>query len=233
MVVALAAVMAVGASPASAAVAAPTDELSYYARIVKTTAARSAPSRDASVVGTVRTMAPWNRAPMQLLVVDTSTDAEGHDWLKVLLAKKPNGSFGWIPADIAKTGANKWRISIDISSRRITIFDSGESVRSSSVVVGARATPTPTGEFAIREVVKQPASETFSGPYIFHLNANSQKLRSFDGGDGVIGIHGRGGASLNDPLGSARSHGCVRVTNSIVKYMAKHIVAGTPVLVRR
>jgi lipoprotein-anchoring transpeptidase ErfK/SrfK len=232
-VVLAAGVVASVAPAATAAVTAPTSELSYYARIVKTTPARTSPSSDADVAGVVHTSAPWNQQPMQLLVTDTATDADGHNWLKVLLAKKPNGSYGWIPADYAQTGANKWRILVDVSSRRITIFKSGKSVRSSKVVVGARATPTPIGNFAIREVVKQPNPDDFSGPWIFHLNANSQKLKSFDGSDAVIGIHGRSGASLLDPLGSARSHGCVRAPNAIVKFMARHVVAGTPVEVRR
>lgn len=230
----LTAALAVSASPAVAAdVAAPTDELSYYARIVKNTVARTSPSSAARVAGMVHTTAPWNKQPMQLLVADTATDADGNAWLKVLLAKKPNGSYGWIPADYAQTGANKWRVLVDVSNRRITIFRSGKAVRSSRSVVGARATPTPTGDFAIREVVKQPDPAGFSGPWIFHLNANSQKLKSFDGGDGVIGIHGRGAAAMGDPLGSARSHGCVRVPNRIVSFMARHVVAGTPVHVQR
>lgn len=232
----LTAALAVGASPAAAAepvVAPPTAKLSFYARIVKSTAARTSPTSDAGVAGMVHTTAPWNKQPMQLLVADIATDADGHPWLKVLLAKKPNGSYGWIPADYARTGPNKWRVLVDLSSRRITIFRSGKAVRSSKAVVGAQATPTPQGDFAIREVVKQPDPSGFSGPWIFHLNANSSKLKSFDGGDGVIGVHGRGAASLADPLASARSHGCVRVPNRIVSFMARRVVAGTPVLVRR
>lgn len=46
---------------------------------------------------------------------------------------------------------------------------------------------------------------------------------------GLYAIHGRGGASLLDPLGSARSHGCIRLDNSAVGLLAADAAEGTPV----
>jgi lipoprotein-anchoring transpeptidase ErfK/SrfK len=61
-------------------------------------------------------------------------------------------------------------------------------------------------------------------------------LQRFDGGDGTVGIHGRGGASLVDPLGSARSHGCIRLANDAVDWLVRRIgvsrLPGTPVDIR-
>jgi lipoprotein-anchoring transpeptidase ErfK/SrfK len=230
----VAALAAASAAPvASDQVTAPTAKRSFVARVVQATTAREAPSADARSVGRVHASAPWNGGPMQLLIDRASRDSSGGWWYRVLLAKKPNGSYGWIPADYAQVSRNAWRITIDLSQRRMTLYRSGRVVKRTRTVVGARRTPTPTGDFAIREVVRQPRSGGFSGPWIFHLNANSQKLRSFDGGDGTIGIHGRGASALGDPLGSARSHGCVRVPNTVVRFMAGHVAAGTPVRIRR
>lgn len=224
----------VSAAPVTAQqVSAPTARHSYVARIVAATRARTEPRADAPMAGRVRATAPWNDGPMQLLIVGVARPEGGAPWYRVLLAKKPNESYGWIPADYAKTYLNRWRIEVDVSSRRLTIFRSGRAVRSTRTVVGARSTPTPRGRFAIRELVRQPDPGGFSGPWIFHLNANSPSLKSFDGGDGTIGIHGRGDGALSDPLGSARSHGCIRVPNSVVSYMASRIVAGTPVRIKR
>ena len=225
------ALIAAAASPSQ--VTPPTAEHSYAARIVEATVARSQPRGDAQAVARVRTSAPWNHAPMQLLIDDVSRPPTGEVWYRVLLAKKPNGSYGWIESDYAQAVRNRWRISIDRSQRRMTILKDGRAVRRTSAVVGAKGTPTPLGEFAIREAVKQPNAGGFSGPWIFHLNANSQKLKSFDGGDGTIGIHGRGASAMGDPLGSAGSHGCVRVPNRLVSYMASRIIAGTPVPIKR
>jgi lipoprotein-anchoring transpeptidase ErfK/SrfK len=61
----------------------------------------------------------------------------------------------------------------------------------------------------------------------------SNVLENYGGGPGRVGIHGRAGASLLDPLGSARSHGCIRIDNHHVAWLAAHIPAGTPVRIRR
>ena len=49
---------------------------------------------------------------------------------------------------------------------------------------------------------------------MIQLTAFSDVLDNYGGGPGRVAIHGRGGASLADPLGTARSHGCVRVANA-------------------
>jgi len=64
------------------------------------------------------------------------------------------------------------------------------------------------------------------------LTAHSNVLTEFDGGNGQVAIHGRGGASFLDPLGTAASHGCVRVENSLVGWIASHVPVGTPVEIR-
>jgi len=51
-------------------------------------------------------------------------------------------------------------------------------------------------------------------------------LHEFDGGDGRIGIHGRGASSLLDPLGSAHSHGCIRLSNTAIDWLVHTIGPG-------
>jgi lipoprotein-anchoring transpeptidase ErfK/SrfK len=58
------------------------------------------------------------------------------------------------------------------------------------------------------------------------LTSLSDVLRSFGGGPGRIAIHGGGRA------GSAGSHGCIRVGDDDVSWLAARIPAGTPVDVR-
>ena len=57
-------------------------------------------------------------------------------------------------------------------------------------------------------------------------------LEDFGGGPGRIGLHGRGGASLRDLLGSARSHGCVRLDRKAITWLAARIRPGVPVTIR-
>ena len=76
----------------------------------------------------------------------------------------------------------------------------------------------------------------FLGSYILPLSAHSNVLQEFGGGDGRVGIHGRGGSSLRDPLGAARSHGCIRLANGAIEWIVRTVGAsrlpGIPVQVR-
>jgi lipoprotein-anchoring transpeptidase ErfK/SrfK len=72
----------------------------------------------------------------------------------------------------------------------------------------------------------------FLGPWVLALTSFSEVLKNFGGGPGRVGIHGRAGASLRDPLGSARSHGCIRIPNRHISWMAAKLPPGTPVRMR-
>lgn len=55
------------------------------------------------------------------------------------------------------------------------------------------------------------------------LTVLSDVLFNFGGGPGRIAIHGRDGASLENPLGSAASHKCVRIDNDEIDWVVAHI----------
>jgi lipoprotein-anchoring transpeptidase ErfK/SrfK len=79
---------------------------------------------------------------------------------------------------------------------------------------------------------RQPDPHGFLGPWALSLTALSPVLEDYGGGPGRIAIHGRDGASLRDPLGTARSHGCVRVSDRAVRWLARRIPPGAPVEIR-
>jgi lipoprotein-anchoring transpeptidase ErfK/SrfK len=120
---------------------------------------------------------------------------------------------------------------VDVSLRRVRVLHGGRVVRSFPAVVGAPATPTPHGYFAVAEIVRQRDPHGFLGPWALHLTAHSRVLDDYGGGPGTVAIHGRDGASLLDPLGSARSHGCIRIGNRAVRYLARVLEPGVPVTV--
>jgi lipoprotein-anchoring transpeptidase ErfK/SrfK len=68
---------------------------------------------------------------------------------------------------------------------------------------------------------------------VLELTAHGNVLQQFEGGDGMVGIHGRGGTSLRDPLGSALSHGCIRLDNASIDWLVQTVgesrLPGTPV----
>lgn len=91
-------------------------------------------------------------------------------------------------------------------------------------MVGAPSTPTPRGLFSI--VHAWPGDpNAFVGAWVLGLTAHSEVLRSFEGGNGEVGIHGRGGASLLDPLGGAASHGCMRLANRAIEWLVRTVGA--------
>jgi lipoprotein-anchoring transpeptidase ErfK/SrfK len=181
----------------------------------------------------VKTETEWGHGPQQLLVLAQAVDGLGQQWLKVRLPIRPNTSFGWIRADFALVSHTPYWIDVSLNRRLIEVYRSGTLVRSFRAVIGAPATPTPTGLAAIYDPVVQPNPNGFVGPWVLHLTALSNVLKKFDGGSGRVGIHGRSGGSLRDPLGSARSHGCIRIDNNQVRWLARTTPRGTPVNIRK
>ena len=234
---ALAASSFAAASPGVAAaavppVAGPTAKLAWTAKVIYPTMARSGPRADARRVARVDTVAAWDGGPVGLLVLGARSEKRsGRLWIKVQLPERPNGRSGWIDANYAKLSTTPWRLLLDRDARRVTAFRSGHRVRSWRVVIGKPGTPTPRGLFAIYERVRQPPGSEL-GPFALQLTAHSNTLKNFGGGPGRVAMHGRSGPLLYDPLGSARSHGCIRMQNRIVRWLAARARPGTPVEIR-
>ena len=176
----------------------------------------------------VGTTTLWSGEPQFLLVLGSST-RRGGEWLRVLLPIRPDGTTGWIPRnDVTLTGTRYW-ITVDKQDRTVTVYHGGKLVQQYLAVIGKPATPPPDGLAAIYERDPQPDPQGFLGPWALPLTIFSNVLFNFGGGPGRVAIHGRAGASLLDPLGSAASHGCIRIDNTAIDWMAAHIPQGTPV----
>ena len=183
-------------------------------------------------IATARADTAWTGSRAVLLITNSKIAADGRLWLKVMLPIRPNGSAGWILATQAKLGTTSARIEISLRARKLRLRVAGKTVMTTRTVVGKRSTPTPRGQFAIYERAASPRGSNI-GPFALHLTAYSDVLQSYDGGPGRIAIHGRAGSLLADPLGSARSHGCVRLSNSALKRLSKYAGAGAPVTIAR
>jgi hypothetical protein len=213
---------------ASLAPGPPSAARAWVAKVVYPTVARSAPSVTATRRLVVSPVSAWG-TPTELLVLGTRVDGAGRRWLRVRLDYRPNGFAAWIEAEDTVLHPDSWRISISREHRAVLIYRADRLVRTFTAVVGKPSTPTPAGLFAVAAELPQPNPHEFEGSWVLPLTAHSGVLRHFDGGDGQIALHGRGGASLIDPLGSARSHGCVRLANQTIGWIATHVPVGTPV----
>jgi lipoprotein-anchoring transpeptidase ErfK/SrfK len=198
--------------------------------IARTPLWRSVPGRGGKRVGSiVPRQASW------LLVLRAARDRQGRCWVRVRLPSRPNDATAWVNADRVLLEPTRWRIVISRAKRTLSVFHGGALRRRFRVVIGAPPTPTPGGLFSIVEVWRWKPSD-FLGSYILPITAHSNVLQEFGGGDGRVGIHGRGGASLLDPLGAARSHGCIRLANSAIEWIVRKVgrsgLPGIPVRVR-
>jgi lipoprotein-anchoring transpeptidase ErfK/SrfK len=213
---------------AAASIAAPSRAHgATIARIVVPAEARSRAGAGAKV-WLVGTATSWSAEPQSLLVLGSAT-YRGREWVHLLLPIRPDGTTGWVPRSHVVLTTTRYWITVDKGARTVTIYDRGRQVRRFLAVIGKPATPTPDGLAAIWERDPQPDPQGFLGPWAMPLTVLSNVLFNFGGGPGRIAIHGRGGASLENPLGSAASHGCVRIDDDEIEWMAAHIQPGTPV----
>jgi len=141
---------------------------------------------------------------------------------------RPNGTTAWIAAGTVTLSRNRFRIEVDVSDHRLVVWDSDQVVVDTPVGIGTGSTPTPIGSFYLIELLAPADPGGIYGPYAFGLSGYSETLASFNGGEGVIGIHG-----TDDPtsIGRDSSHGCIRVPNETIAHMASILPLGTPVVI--
>ncbi len=157
--------------------------------------------------------------------VDASCQAA---WYRVQLPLRPNGITGWIRASAVSERQVAMRIVVDLSERRVTLLRGGRPILVTTAAIGSAATPTPTGRFYVNQKLVAPDPWGAFGPAALGISAFSPVLKSWAQG-GPIAIHGTNESTL---LGSAVSHGCIRVRNADVLRLFKLAPTGTPVLIR-
>jgi lipoprotein-anchoring transpeptidase ErfK/SrfK len=147
-------------------------------------------------------------------------------WVQVQLPQRPNGQTGWIPPGEAGVTQTPYRIEISLSVHRITVFDESAVLYQGPVATGAAGTPTPTGSYYVRVLLKSLDPSSGYGPFAFGLSAHSEALTTFNGSDADIGLHGNNDASV---LGRNVSHGCIRMDNTAITRLSEILPLGTPV----
>jgi lipoprotein-anchoring transpeptidase ErfK/SrfK len=154
---------------------------------------------------------------------------EREGWLRALLPMEPNGSEGWIRARDVALSEHTYRIRVDLSARRLTVFRADRVALRERVAVGQPAAPTPTGLFFTTVLVEPDDPSGPYGRFAYGLSAYSEVYEEFAGGEGQVAIHGTNAPSL---IGQAVSHGCIRMENSAITRLARTVPLGTPVRIR-
>ncbi|HEY5889657.1 MAG TPA: L,D-transpeptidase family protein [Acidimicrobiia bacterium] len=147
-------------------------------------------------------------------------------WAKVMLPVRPNGSEGWVKTSDVQLFLVEGRVVVDLSDKSLTYYVRGEEVLNSVVAVGTSRNPTPTGQFFVTDSVTLANPDSAWGPHALGLSGRSDTITEYNGGDGIIGIHG---TNRPDSIGNAASLGCVRLPNEIITQLHGLISIGVPV----
>ena len=149
-------------------------------------------------------------------------------WLRVRLPVRPNGTTGWVRITDVSTFPAPFRILVELCAHRITVFRAGKAVWQRPVAVGKPATPTPRGSFYVDFITTMRAGGAY-GPYLLSVAGFSDVLHQYgNGGIGQIALHGTNRPAL---VGTSASHGCVRLRNADITYLAHLVPPGTPVTI--
>jgi lipoprotein-anchoring transpeptidase ErfK/SrfK len=192
--------------------------------------ARSRPSLSGRRLEYVAPRRPLTHVRTVLPVVGRRVTRGGRSWVPVGLPGRPSGHRGWIRTRQTRRTSTKWRIGVKLSKRRVTVYRSGQAVRRFRAIVGAPATPTPRGHFFVEEALAL-SPRAHGGPFALASSARSNVLQEFDGGPGQIALHGTG--NLGGTLGTAASHGCIRLSPHAITWLAHRIGGGIPLTIRQ
>jgi len=153
-------------------------------------------------------------------------DRHGVAWVEVRLPGRPNGRVGWVRRSaLGSVRTVHTALRVDRHRLRATFFRDGHRVWSARVGVGKAGTQTPAGRYWIRERFAVPGRSLY-GPYAFGTSAYS-RLSDWPRG-GVVGIHGTDQPGL---IPGRPSHGCIRMRNRDIRWLARsgRLLIGTPV----
>jgi hypothetical protein len=184
---------------------------------------RSRPTGSARTVGTLHWLTE-DGLPEVYIALASWRDAHRNTWVKIRVPKRPNGITGWVPrAALRSLHAVHTFLDLNRSTLRLTLYRDGKVVTWAHVGIGASATPTPRGDFYIREKFRVRGAPVY-GPFALGTSAYAPHLTDWPGG-GVVGLHG-----TNEPglIPGRPSHGCIRLRNEKIARMYRLVPRGTP-----
>ncbi len=162
--------------------------------------------------------------PQAYLVIDGPINK----WTLLALPGRPNGASGWAKTDDLRFEIVDQQITVDLSDRNLSFVSDGEVLIDATVAVGSDSNPTPEGRFFVTDIVQLSNPNSAWGPFAVGLSGRSDTITEFNGGDGIIGIHG---TNRPNSIGQPVSLGCVRLDNESITLLANTIRLGVPVLI--
>lgn len=197
---------------------------SFWAHPAQVTAIRADHRAGARVVARTRLFTE-DRMPEVYLALERWTSAEGDEWLRIRVPKRPNGVTGWVPADaLGPLRRVRTQLVVDRRRLRVTLLDRGRRVLVARVGIGMASTPTPSGRFYVREKLRFSGAPMY-GTRALGTSAYAPTLSDWPNG-GVVALHG---TDQPGRIPGRPSHGCVRLRNGDMARLFARTPVGTPI----
>jgi len=125
-------------------------------------------------------------------------------------------------------------IEISLAERKLRLRGGTQVFMEVPVAVGKAATPTPTGQFEVMEMVEDPIWQDPFNPKVVYpekdpRNPLGKRWIGFkQAGDNDYGMHGTNNL---DSIGKAITNGCVRLRNEHIVELYEQVDEGTPVVI--
>jgi lipoprotein-anchoring transpeptidase ErfK/SrfK len=121
---------------------------------------------------------------------------------------------------------------VKLNEKRVYVYRGDKLITKYPIAIGKKGWETPTGEWQVLEKIKNPSWTSFkTGKVVSSRVENvlgSRWIGFWTDGQDVIGFHG---TSNLKSIGTAASHGCVRMFNRDVKALYRMVKVGTNVKV--
>jgi hypothetical protein len=155
------------------------------------------------------------RLPLSVAQVAMLTGPAGEHPVSSILNVRKRMKYGEFVWDEAGIPAGPVWVRIDLGKQLISVFRAGQEIGTAVILYGADEKPTPTGQLAVLEKLKDHRSGTYDAPMPYTMRLTQ---------DGVA-IHG------SDVRWGAATHGCVGVPLGFAGKLFGQIKVGDPVVI--
>lgn len=135
---------------------------------------------------------------------------------------------------VKNSATNNLKVIVDLSDRRVYVRNKNQVIASYPAGIGKKGWETPIGSFKVIQKIPNPSWKHPITGKVFPAGKDSPLGKRWVGfwsdGRNYIGFHG---TPDNDKVGTAVSHGCLRMRNDDVVMLYQQVSMGTPVEVQQ
>ncbi|HVF77006.1 MAG TPA: L,D-transpeptidase [Solirubrobacteraceae bacterium] len=154
--------------------------------------------------------------------------AQRPGWLGVLTPHVANSRSSWIPGSGAQLQPVAYSLRADLSARTLVVRLHRRIVRRISVAIGRPGTSTPTGRFAVTDVLAVREKGSPYGCCVLALSGRQPNVPQGWTGGNRLAIHG---TTNERTLGTPASLGCLRAAETDMRWLMAVVAAGSPVFI--